>query len=116
MSMEGMTLQTNDEDLKWTWSPLYGAIHEGDLCTACNNQVAHISDHAINGIPSLHVALQHTDQFAKREYDQGWDDNKRAQVEGHGLNIDHVHSTLHKLATCVVGTTKAIKRACRERQ
>ncbi|KAF8546417.1 hypothetical protein OG21DRAFT_1527849 [Imleria badia] len=111
MFMEGMTLQTNDEDLKWTWSPLYGAIHEGDLCMACNNQVAHVSDHVIDGVPSLHVALQHSDQFVKRKYDRGWDDNERAQVEGHGLNIDHVHSTLHKLAMCVVGTTRAIKRA-----
>ena len=35
MAIEGLTLRDPDPP-KWTWSPLYGAIHQGNSCLDCN--------------------------------------------------------------------------------
>ena len=108
MAIEGLTLRDTDPP-KWTWSPLYGAIHQGDSCPDCNARVEHISEHAIDSVPSLAVAQLYPQQFTKREYDRGWDDSERAQGEGYGLNIQRVRSALHTLADCVAKTTTAKK-------
>ena len=34
-----------------------------------------------------------------------------AQAQGYGLDIDCIHSALLMFATCIVNTTRAIKRA-----
>ncbi|KAF8131108.1 hypothetical protein EV363DRAFT_1296545 [Boletus edulis] len=111
MELEGQFPQEGTETPKWTWSPLYSPIHEDNTCPDCNNQIEHVSEHAIDGTPSLTVAQQYTQQFVKCEYDRGWDDCDKAQIEGHGQQIGCVHSTLQMLATCIVRTTRAIKQA-----
>jgi hypothetical protein len=111
MTTEEIPLWVGSRTPKWIWSPLYGAIHQGDLCPDCNNQVEHVSEGAIDRVPSLTVTQQYPEQLVKHEYDHGWDDSERAQVEGHGLDIDCICSAMHMLATCVVKTTSAIKRA-----
>ena len=106
--------QSSHEDMetpKWTWSPLYGPIHKGNLCLDCNARVEHVSEHAIDGVPSLSVAQQYMQQVAKHEYDCRWDDCDKAQMEGHRLQVGRVHSALRILATCVVRTTRAIRQA-----
>ena len=94
--------QSSHEDMKtpkWTWSPLYGPIHKGNSCPDCNAWVEHIFEHAIDGIPSLSVAQQYMQQVVRCKYDHRWDDCDKAQMEGHGLQIGHVHSALQMLAT-----------------
>ena len=110
LTTEGIPLRAGLRSPKWTWSPLYGAIHQGDKCPDCNNQVEHVSEDAIDGVLSLTVAQQYLEQFAKHKYNCGWDDSKWAQVEGYGLDINRVHSAMHILAMCIVKTTRAIKR------
>ena len=51
MTMEGISLWAGLRTSKWTWSPLYGAIHQGDSCPDCNNLVEHVSEDAIEGVP-----------------------------------------------------------------
>ena len=46
----------------------------------------------------------------KCKYDHGWDNSKRAQGEGYGLNIQRMYSALCMLADCIAKTTTAIKR------
>jgi uncharacterized protein with PIN domain len=76
-----------------------GAIHQGYSCPECNNRVEHVSEDAIDVVLTLTVTQQYLEQLTKREYDRGWDDSERAQVEGHGLDIDRGCSTMHMLAT-----------------
>ena len=108
MELEEQSFHEDMETPKWTWSPLYGPIHKGNLCPDCNAWVEHVSKHAIDGVPSLSIAQQYTQQVAKHEYHCGWDDCDKAQMEGHGLQVGHVCSALQILATCVVRTTRAI--------
>ena len=99
------------ETPKWTWSPLYGPIHKGNSCPDCNAWIKHVSEHAINGVPSLSIVQQYMQQVARCEYNRGWDNCDKAQMEGHGLQIGRVHSALQMLATCIVRTTRAIQWA-----
>ena len=95
---------------KWTWSPLYGVIHQGGSCPDCNVWVEHILEHTIDGVPSLTVAQLYPQQCMKCKYDRGWDNSKRAQGKGYGLNIQRMCSALCMLAGCIAKTTTAIKR------
>ena len=71
MESEEQSSHEGTETPKWTWSPLYGPIHKGNLCLDCNAQVEHVSEHAIDGVPSLFVAQHYMQQVARHEYDHG---------------------------------------------
>ena len=90
---------------------IIGPIHKGNSCLDCNAWVEHVSEHAIDGVPSLSIAQQYMQQIARCEYDCGWDDCDKAEMKGYGLQVGHVHSTLQMLATCIVRTTRAIRQA-----
>ena len=108
MESEKQSSHEGMETPKWTWSPLYGPIHKGNLCPDCNAWVEHVSEHAFNGVPSLSIAQQYMQQVARHKYNHRWDNCDKAQMEGHRLQIGCVCSTLQMLATCIVRTTRAI--------
>ena len=57
MELEEQSFHEGMETLKWTWSPLYGPIHKGNSCPDCNAWVEHVSEHAIDGVPSYLFCL-----------------------------------------------------------
>ena len=96
MELEEQSSHEGMKTPKWTWSSLYGPIHKDNSCPDFNARVAHVSKHAIDGIPSLSIAQQYTQQVVRHKYNHGWVD---------------CDSTLQMLATCIVRTTRAIWQA-----
>ena len=92
MESEEQSFHEDMETPKWTWSPLYGPIHKGNSCPDCNAWVEHVSKHAIDGVPSLSVAQQYTQQLQ----------NTNTIVDGMTVTRHRWKDTDYKLAMSVV--------------
>ncbi|KIO05228.1 hypothetical protein M404DRAFT_25403 [Pisolithus tinctorius Marx 270] len=67
-------------------------------CPECQQCREHIDEAVAEENTSLTIALQFPAQLAFRKYNRGWEECDHAQMEGHGMNIDHIRCAIRTMA------------------
>ncbi|KIO00643.1 hypothetical protein M404DRAFT_29338 [Pisolithus tinctorius Marx 270] len=67
-------------------------------CPECQQCREHIDEAVAEENTSLTITLQFPAQLAFHEYNRGWEDCDRAQMEGHGMNIDRIRCAIRMMA------------------